>query len=240
MGKRVAAPSNGRSAQDLQIDSELMRREERAQPSVQTKSRYAPANKPIVFAPRVCADCGSPAVVCVLERYRNGTPVYQNRCADCDGRWVGRAIGDTTFSTQHRLSVDGALLLAGAALFVAGFFADRAALQTTTGFGMWQILGTVGGISAIVLGALLRIDTLGLLGTGVFVGALLMDVISPAVAFVARELAPWLVPTIGGAAIVIGGVRRALRKRREALAARQAEMEPAQPSSAPARLVAAS
>lgn len=127
-----------------------------------------------------CDECGAQVAVCVLLGYDHGTPLYRRSCIDCDGRWLsGVRAKYAGPRTGVREGLASAALVLGVILGSLGLAADSLSLHPEAGFGHFQQLGVLGGLFSLLVGVLVRIDTIAILGVLVFGAAALADLIGP-------------------------------------------------------------
>lgn len=129
-------------------------------------------------APSSCLVCGQTARVCILDGYRNSTPVYRRLCLGCDARLAGFS-GFELEKVSRRSRLRFYLLGLGGALAVVGLLADEIVLKPSSGFGFWQQSGVFLGLFCVMIGTLLRVETLALAGLATAALSALADVIGP-------------------------------------------------------------
>lgn len=112
----------------------------------------------------VCAACGQPARVQVLEGYASGKPVRWRLCLSCVDSQYERYLRAGAEIGRPRLSISSGLLFAGALLALLGVSADQMTPLDANGFGWRQWSGLLTGVLFITLGAMLRVDIVGIAG----------------------------------------------------------------------------
>jgi hypothetical protein len=130
-------------------------------------------------APPICA-CGEPAVVCILEGYAAGSPIYRRLCEACDRAWAAQARQAQQGNPGVWRRSFGSLSIAlGAVLSLVAVSAERLVVHSHAGFGMWQQLGVLAGLSGVLLGLTLRTDLVSLAGVLTLGLAAVIDFLGP-------------------------------------------------------------
>jgi hypothetical protein len=132
-----------------------------------------------------CELCGQPARVSVLQAYRDGQPLKRSfclACADGGSRRMALSIreegpGLERDAARSRLGPALILVAAGLVVAVVSLVSDFAGVGTHAGFGWKQIAILIIGALMVMIGALLRIDVIGLLGTAAALLALGADLL---------------------------------------------------------------
>lgn len=117
--------------------------------------------------PRACERCGAEARVTILEGYSGDRPVFRELCFACADAAPELAV-DAPDAPRRRYGAWTILLLAGVCLGTISVLGDLAASigHVASGPGYWAAL-TVSGLLA-VLGALFRVDIVGVAGAVFF------------------------------------------------------------------------
>lgn len=113
-----------------------------------------------------CEVCGRPARVRVLEKYKDGKPVFRSYCLDCAD--TPRVPDDENTGVRHHLSVGSLMILAGLIVAFLGGAGDYLGIRNPGGVGWYQMSGLGVGALLVVLGAILGVDLIALVGTFVF------------------------------------------------------------------------
>lgn len=185
-------------------------------------SSFNPSTKTHASHRCVCECCGEPARVRILRGYRGGRPVRHAFCLACAER-VADSLAPTAYSggldaRRVRLSTGAVLVFGGMLVAMLGAAADLLGVGSHAGFGWAQQSGLVLGLVFVAIGALLRIDIVGVVGTLCVGLAALADFLgsspSPGIGW-RQQLA------IGaGLLLIVAGVL--MRRRSRATAARHA------------------
>lgn len=126
--------------------------------------------------------CGEAVVVCILEGYAAGRPSYRRLCASCDRAWTAQARRAQEGKPGVWRRSFGSLGIAlGAVLSLVAVGAEQVVVQSHAGFGMWQQLGVLAGLAAILLGLTLRLDFVSVAGVLTLGLAAVIDFLGPIV-----------------------------------------------------------
>lgn len=127
-----------------------------------------------------CAHCGGPARVQVLEGYAAGRPLRRRLCLGCVDGHFARYIASGAESGRPHLSISSGFLFTGALVALLGVSADQIVPAGSDGFGWRQWSGLLTGALFITLGAMLRVDIVGIAGAALSAIAILADVLGNA------------------------------------------------------------
>lgn len=116
----------------------------------------------------VCDTCEELARVHILERYEEGAPVFRHFCTDCADKVDESTASSPFMLDRHRASTASLLILIGVSLGAMGIAADYIGIPRGSGFGWLRFLGLAIGALLVLVGALIRIDVVGLAGTVIF------------------------------------------------------------------------
>ncbi len=183
---------------------------------------FNPSTQAHATNPCVCECCGEPARVRILRGYQGGKPVRHAFCLACAERWAD-ALAPTAYSggldaRRVRLSTGAILVFGGILVAILGAAADLLGVGSHAGFGWAQQSGLVLGLVFVAIGALLRIDIVGVVGTLCVGLAALADFLgsspSPGIGW-RQQLAMG-----AGLLLIVAGVL--MRRRSRAAAARHA------------------
>jgi hypothetical protein len=119
-----------------------------------------------------CQNCGAPVRVQVLKGYRAGRPVVRFLCMDCADRVEELESAEASTRTRQRLSVRAMLVIGGLGLGLVAMLGKQVELARSGAFSVEQRLTVCLGAFLVVLGALLRVDVVGVIGTVLFAVAL--------------------------------------------------------------------
>lgn len=121
-----------------------------------------------------CARCAHAARVSVLTGYRKGEPQIEHFCLECVDT-ARRTLSDR--SLDERVSSGLPLVFFGALCGLLAFISDHVPgfAGEHPGVGSLQMLGLVLGVTALVLGAMLRIDPVAMSGAIVVALAISAD-----------------------------------------------------------------
>lgn len=122
-----------------------------------------------------CSQCGRASCVHVLEGYSGQTPVFRSLCLACS---ENHATPDPVALMRPRLSLSAAVVATGVIVGAGGALADHFGIGGSSGFGMAQSIGVVVGAVCILVGALLRVDMIGILGGILFITSIVADLLS--------------------------------------------------------------
>ena len=126
-------------------------------------------------AHNTCSVCGRPALLHVNLGSVDGKPNIRDYCQGCADRHLDEWRAPRRRLTGGRHAIGGLLIMSGVALGIVAVFADGLGIAGHSGFGWYQRGGALGGVLLIFVGAIFRIDVLGVSGTILFVLAIGVD-----------------------------------------------------------------
>ncbi len=120
---------------------------------------------------QTCEICGDESCVHVLTGYSEQTPLFRNLCLACAERPLEPAEETPAAAGRPRLSAAAAVIVAGVLVGAGGALADQLGVGGSSGFGLAQMIGLAVGGVCIMVGAFLRVDTLGIAGGILFLAS---------------------------------------------------------------------
>lgn len=123
-----------------------------------------------------CEGCGEPVRVRILEGYRAGQPVIRAWGMTCADRLSPGASDAVARRARERLSVGALLIMAGLGLGFMGVFGRHVGVEYSRQIGT-PMLAACFGAFLVLIGALLRVDVIGIIGTMIFGVAVCIELI---------------------------------------------------------------
>jgi len=124
-----------------------------------------------------CQICGAEARVRILVGYRRGEPVFGVYCLACSDQLESLKVMGGIDSSRRRLSLGSMLIVGGLVIGMLGVAGDYLGIRGARGFGLYQQFGVAVGALFILVGALLRVDAVGVVGMVVFALAACADLL---------------------------------------------------------------
>jgi membrane protein implicated in regulation of membrane protease activity len=112
-----------------------------------------------------CDKCQEPARVHILEEYEKGTPLFRHLCLSCADALSEETARGSRGTNGNRASMASILIMVGIFFGIVGMASDYIGISRGSGFGWLRLLGLLVGVLFVLVGALIRVDAIGVAGS---------------------------------------------------------------------------